>query len=446
MEIIDNAVLPQSYHHLELIRYLLILSFVLFLSYSSLLIGTLGFSLWMDRKVSNTNDTGLSFLSKKIIDFITVTKTLPLALGLIPLASIFFGYAQLIQNNSGLILSGLIYTTLFFVTGAFFTYKYKMQLHYKDILTHSLETKDENISQSVQKLLSETVHYRSYGNYAFAFLALSLIFFFGSINESLLGADINPDKNIFTLFVNAGSWLNFFLFLSYTYALSVTVIFYILKKNGESVIIEKHIDTIIKPLFGRGIISIIIALVILTISMYSLPEQSINALSFVMYLISVLVAIIPLNIFYFMAKKMTFRFSGYAFYSLLILLISFVVKDNVAFETSARTHFFAIAKQYEKYQNELLSTMGVTTVEINGEDIYNGKCIACHQFEQRVVGPAYNDVLPKYEGKIDELAKYILNPQKVNPDFPPMPNQGLKPNEAKAIAEYIISVFKEKKG
>ncbi|MDX1702049.1 MAG: c-type cytochrome, partial [Melioribacteraceae bacterium] len=102
-----------------------------------------------------------------------------------------------------------------------------------------------------------------------------------------------------------------------------------------------------------------------------------------------------------------------------------------------------LGKQYELYVTEVNEKAGIEAiVEINGEDIYNAKCIACHQFDQKLVGPAYNDVLPKYDGKRDELVSYILNPYKINPEYPAMPNQGLKPMEAEAIADYIVNIYK----
>ncbi len=85
----------------------------------------------------------------------------------------------------------------------------------------------------------------------------------------------------------------------------------------------------------------------------------------------------------------------------------------------------------------------VASIQI-GQEIYNTKCVACHRFDSRVVGPPYNSVLPKYEGKLDELKKFILNPVKVNPDYIAMPNQGLKPHEAESVAMFLMKEYEEK--
>jgi cytochrome c len=60
----------------------------------------------------------------------------------------------------------------------------------------------------------------------------------------------------------------------------------------------------------------------------------------------------------------------------------------------------------------------------------------CHRFEEKLVGPALATVLPKYN--VESLKAYILNPVKVDPAFPPMPNPGLTPAQAAAVAAYEL--------
>ena len=78
-----------------------------------------------------------------------------------------------------------------------------------------------------------------------------------------------------------------------------------------------------------------------------------------------------------------------------------------------------------------------------GAKIYGERCSVCHSFDQKVVGPAHKDVLPKYRGQTDKLAVFILNPVKVDPAFPSMPAPGLSRREAGAVAEYLLKRFEE---
>jgi len=98
----------------------------------------------------------------------------------------------------------------------------------------------------------------------------------------------------------------------------------------------------------------------------------------------------------------------------------------------------------QKIQTERGERSGaeIASVEL-GEQIYNTKCVACHQFDQRVVGPPYNEVMPKYQGDVEKLKAFILNPVKVNPDYIAMPNQGLKPYEAESAAMFLLKKYDE---
>ena len=59
------------------------------------------------------------------------------------------------------------------------------------------------------------------------------------------------------------------------------------------------------------------------------------------------------------------------------------------------------------------------------------------------MGPPHNEVVPKYFGKEKELITYIRNPSKIDPNYPPMPNPGLKPNEVKAVVDYVLEQVKK---
>jgi cytochrome c len=80
-----------------------------------------------------------------------------------------------------------------------------------------------------------------------------------------------------------------------------------------------------------------------------------------------------------------------------------------------------------------------------GERIFNERCTACHQFSQKVVGPAYNDVLPKYVNDPAALESFIRNPVKVDPNYPAMPNQGLNLREVKAVSAYLLEEYGKEK-
>lgn len=79
-----------------------------------------------------------------------------------------------------------------------------------------------------------------------------------------------------------------------------------------------------------------------------------------------------------------------------------------------------------------------TAVE-KGRTVFQTVCRACHLFESRIVGPPLNEVVSKYQGNLEKLKSYIKDPARVNPDYPLMPQLGLKDEEIDAVARYLLT-------
>jgi mono/diheme cytochrome c family protein len=73
-----------------------------------------------------------------------------------------------------------------------------------------------------------------------------------------------------------------------------------------------------------------------------------------------------------------------------------------------------------------------------GEQLFRDRCSACHAFDHKVVGPPYDETVPKFNHDEAALASFILNPHRVDTNYPPMPNLGLRPREAQSAAMYLM--------
>ncbi|NIT60770.1 MAG: hypothetical protein GWN00_32565 [Aliifodinibius sp.] len=178
------------------------------------------------------------------------------------------------------------------------------------------------------------------------------------------------------------------------------------------------------------------------------------AKSFAVYFIgafgALLLLVICIHLYYWLVDaNKNYGTRLFVMFIVFFLLVS--VDENLARDNSLQYQIYALEKLDMEIQSEIEAEREAkagaekeATVEL-GEEIYNQKCTACHQFDQRVVGPPYNSVLPKYEEDLEALKEFILNPVKVNPDYPAMPNQGLKPHEAEAAAKYLIQRYNELK-
>ena len=71
-------------------------------------------------------------------------------------------------------------------------------------------------------------------------------------------------------------------------------------------------------------------------------------------------------------------------------------------------------------------------------------CLACHQTDKKLVGPAYKDVAAKYAGQKDAAAKLAEKIQKggtgVWGQIPMPANPQVNADEAKTLANWILTV------
>ena len=69
-------------------------------------------------------------------------------------------------------------------------------------------------------------------------------------------------------------------------------------------------------------------------------------------------------------------------------------------------------------------------------------CLACHQVDKKVVGPAYKDVAKKYAGQAgaaDMLATKIQKGGSGTWGTVPMPPNNVTPAEAKELATWVLA-------
>ena len=73
-------------------------------------------------------------------------------------------------------------------------------------------------------------------------------------------------------------------------------------------------------------------------------------------------------------------------------------------------------------------------------------CLACHQVDKKVVGPAYKDVAAKYKGDAGAAAKLAEKVKKggsgVWGPVPMPPNANVKDDDIKTMVAYVLTLKK----
>lgn len=445
MEFLDKIVIPQSPHHIELLQYLMSFTFLIFLPYLGLLLGATFMSVVFHKRGLQSNNSNFVKFAKDLIDIVTVTKSAAFALGLVPLLSLTFAYAQLLQGSGGSVSGNLLFSILILFLGIVAVYIYKYTFFLKHIFSVIEVKDDEDAEKELDKFkaTSNKLLLKS-GPFALVLLLLASFFIIGSIHFAGNSTAWLSNSSLLSILFSVEALTYYLQFLAASFAIASIGFLYVRFKPGsEYAQNENDYTKFAKGLALKTALLFTLAQPVLyALNLMSMPKVSLSGQLFFAAIFVLGFLLVIANMLYFMIKENHLKYRANVLFVTLLLFSVMVVKDQLAFSTSAQLQFKQLGVKYARYTTEFKESLGIEAVVVSGEDIFNGRCIACHRFDTKLVGPAYNDILPKYDGKMDELIKFITNPVKVDPAFTAMPNQGLKPNEAKAIAEYLMKTYK----
>ncbi len=422
MNFLDSLVIPQSSEHIQLLQYLLVLLSFLFIPYIGLVIGGTFLSIIFRAKAQSSEDDNFLF-SKEVIRFLTINNSAAMVLGIFPLITSTLIYAQLLNKTAAPTISYLFYSILFIFFGFIFI------LTYKNIITGNNQKKSSVFL---------------FGWPGLIILLIGVWFYFCAV-VSAANPEVWGDSEFYEYLLNATVLLKLFNFLTIAFALtgSAVLFVYFYWEGGRKNLSEKYSIKIKSTGIKLSFFFTLLMPLFIIINILQLPPFSITGSLFLYSAIALILLLISYHFLFAMIRDKNTQYSGHIFYFVLLAVMILLVKDQIAMDNSTKLQTAKLSLEFETSMNKLLEERGVVKAEINGEEIFKVRCAACHTFDTRLVGPPYKETLPKYEGKQDQLIAFILNPVKINPAYPPMPNPALKPDEAKAVAEYIMSTYKK---
>jgi cytochrome c len=451
MDFFDKFIIPQSSEHLVLLKYLLTFTYLILFPYLAILFGSTLFSVMYNSKGRKLNNPSYIKFSKSLVDLITQNKSMSFGLGIIPMLSAAFCYAQILHQTGVGVSENIVFAILIFIAALISIYVYKYSFHLRDIL-NLIDNKKDSANPD-QKLLDDFKVYQKTttklflrsGSYGLLLLLASIYLFIGAVQFAGDSSRWGEGLSILNILFSSSTLIFFLFFIASSISLTALLVLYMFFKSDSE---EKDADNDYKEFvkgfsLKTGLIFSGIQFVLIAVSLFTIPKVALSNSVFLLTVGVLFLLLLICNLIYFMLKESNLKYRNSVLFLFLIFFAFTIIKDQYAFDTSSQIQVKKLAQSYNVYEKSLLEKFGAVVEVINGEDIYNGRCIACHQFEQKLVGPPYKSVLPKYDGKRDELVKFILNPVKVNPEYPAMPNQGLKPKEAEAIADYLIQTYKQ---
>ena len=445
MEFLDKLILPQSSEHIQLLHYLLILIQFLFVPFIGMVLGGTTLSLYYRWKgINEENEYYLRF-AKDVIDLVTVNKSIGIIIGIAPLFTSIIIFAQLLHSSQISVISYMMFAFLVLSSGLILIYAYRYSLTFTEIFS-SID--EENISDKI--VSSEIKKYRKgnehlnikSGRYGIVFLYISLWIIVACLTITTFNSKIEA-ISIFSLF-STEVIVKYISFVLAAFSITGGVIFFgFFYWEGGKQNLDETYKNIVKSIATKTTFTSAVLLpIFIMVDIYVLPENALSGYVLGYAVIALILFFIAYIFLYVMVKESTLRFSGPVFYIILFAVFSIIIKDQMAMSNATKLQSEELNVKYEKYLAALETENGPVK-QVSGQDIFNNICSACHRFDRKLVGPAYKNVLPKYEGHKSQLIAFIRNPVKKNPDFPPMPNPGLKPNEAEAVATYILGEYKK---
>jgi cytochrome c len=446
MEFLDKLVLPQSAEHLELLHYIAILLLALLIPYLSLIFGGSIISLSYLRKSYSKNDGYLLRFAKDVLQIVSVNNFTAVALGILPLFTLILVYSQIFHKTNTLYTSDLFLAFLFVTVGLLFIYTFRLTFSL-DLILKTINNEDvPDISKDDYKKIRNTSAriLPRYGYFGIIFLFVGIWILLGVLSSASNFAHWQPSSFISVLF-SLKTLIFLLLFICLSIALTSSfILFYVFFWNKE----KFQLDDVYKDFFVKNssrrvyIFSMFIPLLLL-VEVFLIPKVYLSGNVFTFSVLVLVFVMLALSLNHYVLNKNQIKYSPLVFFFLTLTIFLIATQKEVLIKNATESNALVLSAEYNKILAELKGADKANVV--NASEIYQVKCAACHQFDKKLVGPAHLDVLPKYEGKLNQLVAFIRNPVKVDPAYPPMPNPGLKPNEAEAVAQYLLDEYKRLK-
>lgn len=419
MDFLKIIAVPHSTQVLKLLEILFFIGFSILILYFAYLFGNLIYSFWFYLKSKSSSEYYI--VSQKYLEHCCKGYLGLFGLGLIPLLAVYYCLVQFLQKapqDFAIVFIASFALFLIFV----FVSKILLKLHYK------------STSSQLFLLL-----------YVLGIVSIFLSSFFTigifsvSINTNFKFSGIQPFE-----FLSFDVISRSLVFIGI--ALVIASLGYIFRTYSidriESEGNEFTDYTTARRLLSNTLIFGNILPIFFFAEYLTTPKNLVTLQNFVFLIISLLILLFSLILTYYSFKNKRATFARTAFIFSIFAFAFFFASETTLLAVSNKVQEFKIAKDYIAYHEQQLALAGrKVEVAVNGEEIYKSKCVACHQFETKLVGPPHKEVLKKYANRKDDMVKFILNPVKVDPAYPPMPNQGLKPNEAKAVVDYMFEHY-----
>jgi cytochrome c len=432
MNFLNELFLPPTSDQLHLIKFIIVLLYFIHIPFVSLMIGGTFFSIAFRLLAGNDQKSKNWRVAGDFIETLVFRKTAGIILGVLPLFALTLIEGQIFYDANIMVVQFLFITTILAAIGITLVYLYQSTF------------KMAEVKPQIQ-LLTGT----------FGLIFLLIAYFLFSVTAALV---LDPGRwAVVSSFSQVlFSWnvvARFLHFLCAALAVSSVAMVFFIFNWQESIryLSPDYAEYLKKLVLSIGLGFTLLQPVLLLWNLITLPHQALNETVFSLTIIVLFLLFIICLILYYILKDAQITLGRRVFTLFIITFVLMIVNDHFARESAIENQTQLLLKRAEEIETrinsereQLMSTAFEPDLAV-GEQVYNAQCNACHRFDKKLVGPAYNVVLQKYLSRQGELENFIRNPYKVDQNYPPMPKLGLNEKEIKSVVAYLFKKLDEGK-
>ena len=427
---LESLIAQPRADHLVIAEYLTVIISLIVIPYLAIQFGSLLFAFTLNLRGKANNIPSDIKASQDITRLFNGSWAQIILLGVLPLLVLGVAYAQILYGTEMNALKFFINTTIFTFLGLFFAY-----LAYR--AAADIEANEKS--------------YRIASGLAQTFLFLGVWGYIGTTSLVLLPEKWPYVHTVIPFLFSATVFVRLLFFIFFAGALtSVAILFFSFVWSGGRSDLDSDLADFYRRFFGGNALGLTMALPMFVVwDLYILPRIAKTAAVFNASIAFILILLLVALFLYYLLKNKNLKLSGYAFPLFIVATLFLLLSQYYAQATAIQEQLkFLYTKAQEaeeqlKMEREMAKGEAGPSIAV-GQEIFQKKCIACHQFDKRLVGPPYMEVLEKYVDNPDALVDFVMNPRRINTDYPPMPAQGLTKVQAESVAKYLLEEYKKR--
>jgi cytochrome c len=441
MDLLKSLAMPQPVEHYRLLLFMLNLTFIVFVPYIGFLLGGAILAWREERKGRSTGNAMKVRFARDLVDIVLASKKVLAFMGVIPSLVLVFLYAQLLQQTPAIAVELAAWGFLLLLTAGILLYAYKYTFDLAGVLD-GLLGKGHVTDEAKQFAAVNMRTHEAMGRWGIVSVAAGLFLLTSAIAVATDPALWEGIGAIWELFITPSVYVKYLQFLALSLGVTgLGIVFFLFGWEGGRKLEPEYAAYARKKGIDLAVVSLLAQPLLILLSLLMVPAEALSGVMVALAGIAVVMLLLALQLLYAMEKEGKLQYAALAFFSLICASAFTVTKDQLGIQNATKDHAARLVVSHERQIDALKAQLGIGAPLPTGEDIYNGKCAACHLYDQKKVGPPYNAVIPKYSGKKADMIAFVLNPVKVDPAYPPMPNQGLKPTEADSIVSYLFRKY-----